>query len=188
MRLSNEQALIIQLREGSETAFAELYNAYSEVLFSFLLKLGVQGEDCKDVIQQTFVKLWERREGLKEELSLQSYLITIAKNDIYNTIKKRLVEKKHQAIPQEADEKALQVSEVRDLLQNILRELPHKRREVFTMSRIEGYSNQEIADMLNISKSTVENHINHSTKQLKGLLKKIGIFFTALGAFVFHIV
>lgn len=188
MRLSNEQALIIQLKEGSEAAFAELYNAYSEVLYSFLIKLGVQGEDCKDVIQQTFVKLWEHREGLKEGLSLQSYLITIAKNDIYNTIKKRLVEKKHQTVPQEADEKALQMSEVRDLLQNILRELPHKRREVFAMSRIDGYSNQEIAEILNISKSTVENHINHSTRQLKGLLKKLGIFFIALGVFVFHIV
>lgn len=188
MRLPNEQALVIQLRAGDETAFAELYNAYSEVLYSFLVKLGIDTEDIRDVIQQTFSKLWENREGLKEELSLQSYLITIAKNDIYNTVKKRLTEKKHQVVPQEADEKVLQMSEVRDLLQHILQELPHKRREVFTMSRIDGYSNQEIAEILNITKSTVENHINHSTRQLKGLLKKFRIFFIVLGVFVFLIV
>ncbi|SIS91746.1 RNA polymerase sigma-70 factor, ECF subfamily [Filimonas lacunae] len=174
MQLINEQALIIQLKEGDEIAFRELYHAYSEVLYSFLVKLNVQREDIKDVIQQTFTKLWENRSGLKEGLSLKAYLMTIAKNDIYNIVKKRLTEKKHQTAPQESEEPALQASEVRDLLYNILQELPHKRREVFTMSRIEGYSNKEIAEMLNITKSTVENHINLSTRQLKGVLKKFG--------------
>jgi RNA polymerase sigma-70 factor (ECF subfamily) len=108
-------------------------------------------------------------------LSLQSYLITIAKNDIYNSIKKRLTEKKHLMALPETDEQVLQLSEIRDLLHHILLELPGKRREVFTMSRVEGYSNKEIAEMLNITKSTVENHINHSTKQVKGILKRLGL-------------
>lgn len=175
MRLVNERKLIIQLKAGDETAFAELYHAYSEVLYSFLVKLGIQKEDLKDVIQLTFVKLWEHRAGLNEELSLQSYLITIAKNDIYNSVKKRLTEKKHQVVPEEASHQTLEMSEVRDLLHHILLELPDKRREVFAMSRIEGYSNKEIAKMLNITKSTVENHINHSTKQVRGILKKFGL-------------
>lgn len=176
MRLTNERKLIIQLKAGDETAFAALYNAYSEVLYSFLVKLGVLNEDIKDVIQQTFIKLWEHREGLKEELSLQSYLITIAKNDIYNSVKKRVAEQRHLAAqPETEGQQALQMSEIRDLLQHILQELPHKRREVFSLSRIEGYSNKEIAEMLDISKSTVENHINHSTKQVKGILKKLGL-------------
>lgn len=175
MRLTNERELIIQLKAGNETAFAELYHAYSEVLYSFLIKLGSQNEDIKDVIQQTFIKLWEHRAGLNEELSLQSYLITIAKNDIYNSIKKRLTEKKHQIALPETDEQVLQMSEIRDLFHHILLELPDKRREVFTMSRVEGYSNKEIAEMLNITKSTVENHINHSTKQVKGILKRLGL-------------
>jgi RNA polymerase sigma-70 factor (ECF subfamily) len=175
MRLINERELIIQLKAGNETAFAELYHAYSEVLYSFLIKLGILNEDIKDVIQQTFVKLWEHRAGLNEELSLQSYLITIAKNDIYNSIKRRLTEKKHLIALPETDEQVLQMSEIRDLLHHILLELPDKRREVFTMSRVEGYSNKEIAEMLNITKSTVENHINHSTKQVKGILKRLGL-------------
>jgi RNA polymerase sigma-70 factor (ECF subfamily) len=175
MRLTNERKLIVLLKAGDEAAFAELYHAYSEVLYSFLVKLGSQNEDIKDVIQQTFVKLWERRADLNEELSLQSYLITIAKNDIYNSIKKRLTEKKYLIALPETDEQVLQPGEIRDLLQHILLELPGKRREVFTMSRVEGYSNKEIAEMLNITKSTVENHINHSTKQVKGILKRLGL-------------
>lgn len=174
MRLVNEQVLIVKLKEGDEKAFSELYYAYSEVLYSFLVKLSIQKEDIRDVIQQTFTKLWENREGLKEELSVQAYLITIAKNDIFNRIRKRITEKKNQVTPQESDSEALQVSEMRDLLQHILNELPHKRREVFTMSRIEGYSNTEIAEKLNITKSTVENHINHSARQVRGILKRLG--------------
>ena len=175
MRLTNEQELVTKLKEGDTTAFAELYNAYSQVLYSFLIKLGLQHEDRKDVIQQTFIKLWEYREGLNESLSLRSYLITIAKNDIYNRVKRRIVEQKFQNAVSVTEEQVLPVSEIRDLLHHILLELPDKRREVFTLSRIEGYSNKEIAEKLNITKSTVENHINHSTKQLKGVLKRLGL-------------
>lgn len=175
MHVINERELIVQLRDGDEKAFAELYNQYSEVLYSFLVKLGIQHDDIKDLVQHSFIKLWEYRAGLNEELSLRSYLITIAKNNIYNSIKKRLTEKKHQNnTVSQTEDKTWQRTELQDLLRNILLQLPDKRREVFTMSRIEGYSNKEIAEMLNISKSTVENHINHSTKQVKGILKRLG--------------
>ncbi|MBV4358211.1 RNA polymerase sigma factor [Pinibacter aurantiacus] len=176
MRLNNEKELIIQLKQGDEKAFVALYNAYSEVLYSFLLKLNIAHENIRDVIQQTFIKLWEHRDTLKEDLSLQSYLITIAKNAIYNEVRKQIVSRKYEESVgrQEIAHDEIRANEVNQLLQQILQQLSHKRREVFAMSRIEGYSNQEIAKTLNISKSTVENHINQSTKQLKEILKKMG--------------
>ena len=176
MRLNNERELIVQLKQGDEKSFVALYNAYSEVLYSFLVKLNIAHENIRDVIQQTFIKLWEKRDTLKEDLSLQSYLITIAKNTIYNEVRKQIISRKYEASverPEIADDK-IRSNEINQVLQQILQQLSNKRREVFAMSRIEGYSNQEIADTLKISKSTVENHINESTKQVKEILKKMG--------------
>ncbi|MDI3320953.1 RNA polymerase sigma factor [Pinibacter soli] len=176
MRLNNERELIIQLKQGDEKSFVALYNAYSEVLYSFLVKLNIAHENIKDVIQQTFIKLWEKREAVNEELSLQAYLITIAKNTIYNEVKKQIVSRKYEAsvARREIADDETKTNEINQVLQQILQQLSDKRREVFTMSRIEGYSNQEIAETLNISKSTVENHINQSNKQIKEILKKMG--------------
>ena len=177
MRLTNERELVARLKEGDEKAFVDLYNAYSAVLYSFLVKLNGEREDIRDVIQQTFIKLWEHRATLNEGLSLQSYLITIAKNDIQNMVKKRIVARKYQDTLSSAEERLLEpdTNELYNVLLTILNQLPEKRRAVFALSRIEGYSNQEIAEKLNVSKSTVENHINQSTKQVKGLLKKLGL-------------
>jgi len=176
MRLNNERELIVQLKQGDEKSFVAVYNAYSEVLYSFLLKLNIEHENIRDVIQQTFIKLWEKRDGLKEDLSLQSYLITIAKNTIYNEVRKQIISRKYEAsaAQQEAAPDETRTNEINQVLQQILQQLSNKRREVFAMSRLEGYSNQEIAETLNISKSTVENHINQSTKQIKEILKKMG--------------
>lgn len=177
MRLTNERELVTRLKEGDEKAFVDLYNAYSGVLYSFLLKLRVEQEDIRDVVQQTFIKLWENRASLKEEFSLQSYLITISKNDIQNMVKKRILARKYQDALPVVEERIAEINtrELYNVLLEILKHLPEKRREVFSLSRIEGYSNKEIAEKLNVSKRTVENHINQSTKQVKGLLKKLGL-------------
>lgn len=177
MRLTNERELVARLKEGDEKAFVDVYNAYSAVLYSFLVKLNGDREDIRDVIQQTFTKLWEHRATLNESFSLQSYLITIAKNDIQNMVKKRIVARKYQEALPPAEERVseLNTNELYQVLLDILNQLPEKRRAVFSLSRMEGYSNKEIAEKLKVSKSTVENHINQSTKQVKGLLKKLGL-------------
>jgi len=175
MRLTNERELIALVKRGDEKAFVALYNAYSEVLYSFLGKLISDREDIRDVVQRTFLKLWENREGLKEELSLQSYLMTIARNDIFNMVKKKVLARRYAETEpvSEALDNRMMANELKDILRCVLAMLPEKRREVFRLSRIEGYSNAEIAETLNISKSTVENHINHSTRQLRTILKRM---------------
>lgn len=175
----DERLLIIQLKNGDATAFSILYDKYSAILFSFLQSLRMEQQDIEDIIQQTFVKLWEKRSQLDENLSLKSYLITIAKNDIYNRIKHQVIRKKHQdqIIYLQPRETTTGSNELKEILYKILDKLPEKRREVFELSRIKEYSNQEIAEKLGISKSTVENHINNSSSHIKRILKNLGFIF-----------
>lgn len=177
-----ERILVTRLKDGDEKAFLTIYNRYSGVLWSFLSKLHIEQQDIEDIIQQTFVKLWEKREQLDSDQSLKSYLITIAKNDIYNKIKHQIIRKKHQEYVIHFQSKEVQAtsSELTEILYCILDRLPEKRREVYEMSRIKGYSNQEIADILGISKSTVENHINNSSAYVKKILRTLGFVFIFL--------
>lgn len=75
-------------------------------------------------------------------------------------------------------------TELTDILSTILANLPEKRKQVFEMSRIQGYSNKEIAEELGITKSTVENHINNSSSVVKKLLKGLGFGIAALFFFI----
>jgi RNA polymerase sigma-70 factor (ECF subfamily) len=184
--LINEKQLITRLNNGDEDAFVKLFNAYSPVLLSFITKFNVDPEDANDTLQQTFLKVWESRAKLDPELPLKNYIITIAKNDLYNRIQRNIFAKKHHDLLGAQDQPILEplYSDLSEILNEILNGLPEKRAKVFKMSRIQGYTNKEIAQELGISKSTVENHINNSSALVKKLLRNFGFWTTALFFFI----
>ncbi|TJZ63041.1 RNA polymerase sigma-70 factor [Sphingobacterium olei] len=183
----NEKQLLAQLQKGSEHAFVELFHVYSPILSSFLANYHLDQEDVSDSVQQTFLKIWEHKDKIDLNSSFKNYIITIAKNDIYNKIKKNVVAEKYRDYTyQHSSPSTLHVSrELEEVLSKILESFPEKRRKVFEMSRIQGYSNKQIAEKLGISKSTVENHINHSSSVVKRLLKGMGFWTIILFFFIF---
>lgn len=184
--LIDETQLITRLNNGDEAAFVKLFEGYSPVLLSFMSKLSIGSEDISDTVQQTFLKVWENREKLDPNVPLKNYIITIAKNDLYNSIQRNIVAKKHNDIlvAHHPNISELPSSDLTRVLNEILGSLPEKRAKVFKMSRIQGYSNKEIAQELGISKSTVENHINNSSSIVKKLLKNFGFCMTTLFFFI----
>lgn len=184
--LIDETQLITSLNTGDEAAFVKLFEAYSPILLSFMSKFNVDSEDINDTIQQTFLKIWENREKLDPNAPLKNYIITVAKNDLYNKIQRNIVAKKNNDLLgnhyQQISEHPS--SDLTQVLNEILDSLPEKRAKVFKMSRIEGYSNKEIAQKLGISKSTVENHINNSSSIVKKMLKNFGFWIAALFFFI----
>lgn len=184
--LINEKQLITRLNNGDEDAFAKLFNAYSPVLLSFISKFNIDPEDCNDTLQQTFLKVWENKGKLDANVPLKNYIITIAKNDLYNRIQRNIIAKKHNDLSGVHNQQVFEtpLSDLTNILDEILETLPEKRAKVFKMSRIQGYSNKEIAQELGISKSTVENHINNSSAVVKKLLKNFGFWTTTLFFFI----
>lgn len=80
--------LVTELKKGSSQAFNTLFEKYNGKIYNFSLGYLNDREEAKEIVQDVFFKIWNAREDLSEEKSLDSYLFTIAKNTILNTIRK----------------------------------------------------------------------------------------------------
>lgn len=175
-----ERELVLELRSGSPSAFRQLYSAYGPRLYGFCKRFGLPPEDAREIIQETFIRVWEHRQDIRPDTSFSSYLFTIARNLLYNTLRRATYWEKYLreaslsqpaggSIPAPADERELQ-----RLIGEAILQLPDKCREIFWKSRYEGCSNQQIADDLAISKSTVENQLNKALKTIRKFLENNG--------------
>ena len=172
----DDAKLIRLLQGGDEEAFKHTYDIYGTKLFHFVRRLGLPDEDATDVVQETFVRLWEYRWRIDAALSLDAYVFTIARNLVYNQLKRRAVKHRYLLGVLEGDQTVCEIDdrELRTLIDELVEEMPERRKAVFRMSRLEGYLNQRIAEELDISKSTVENHLNKALKHLKERLGQLG--------------
>ena len=88
--VSDECTLLKQFKSGEREAFDRLFKMYAPQLGYFCLRL-VRQEDAEEIVQETFIKLWETRDKIKVELNFNTYITTIAKNLIYDMFRKKLV-------------------------------------------------------------------------------------------------
>ncbi|WP_238480361.1 RNA polymerase sigma-70 factor [Mangrovibacterium lignilyticum] len=178
--------LIRQLRQSDIVAFNDLFDQYSSRLYHFAFGYLKSKEDTEELVQDVFTKIWETRSRLKEEHQFQSYLFTIAFNQIKKHFRsKKIVEKYLQHESRDlADKLLLEPNdtywELTETVDRLVERMPDKRREVFVKSRIEGKNALEIADEMQISKKTAENHLHAALKFLKEELSRenlIGLLF-----------
>lgn len=147
---------------------------------AFAWKILHSEEDAEDVAQDIFVKLWDNTEIWENKETWDSYIYTMARNQIYNFLKHKSVELNYQEkIVQEnslsssfeADiHDELYAKEIELLIKLTLDNMPEQRKKVFSMSRLEGQSNQEIADTLQLSVRTIERHIYLALQELKKVI------------------
>jgi RNA polymerase sigma-70 factor (family 1) len=149
--------------------FSKLYNhAYEKLHDRFL---------AQEVVQDLFVSFWQNRNKLEVHTSLASYFFVAIRYLIINQFKKQMIyEQKLARIAQTQSSMTDEINEWLDLqdlqtdYQAALKQLPEKCSEVFTMSR-NGATNKEIAEALNISPKTVEQHITKALRTLRYLLR-----------------
>lgn len=169
--------LVKRLKEGDMKAFDILYRQYSERLYSFAFSILKNREDAKEIVQETFLKLWNKRMEIHPNQSLNAYLFTISHNISIDLIRKRLKDEKyaeylktHVTKEGTETENLFHFNELTYKLQEAIQQLPEQRMRIFQMSREEGLSHAEIAKKLNISVKTVENQINLALKSIRGKL------------------
>lgn len=162
------------LKAGSEAAFNRLFYKYEKQLYAFSLSILPSVEDAEEVVQEVFYKIWKNRHLLDEQLSFKAFIFTMAKNHLYNLLSKRVSETTYKqyylrttSLLAEDTEEICHFHELKSIIQQMVNKMPHKRKQVFMMSRFQGLTNREIATQLNLSLSTVENHINKSLKTIK---------------------
>ena len=172
-------------------AFDAIYNRYCHKLHEFVLTFLKQEEDAQEIVQEVFIKIWNSRGKIDIYASFESFLFTIAYNDTMSLLRKRVNETKSReylkSLQQiDSTEKVvdeLQFKELKQKIQSILIHLTPRQKEIYHLSREEGLTHKEIAQKLNISESTVNNHLVTTLKFLKFHINNsfaISILFTCL--------
>ena len=176
----SDESLLILLKNGDTLAFYNIYERYCKKLYHFVLKSIKQETDAEEIVQDVFVKIWEMRDKIETNTSFESFLFRIAYNETMDLFRKRISEKKYveyiksiqqsEATTNTTDE--LRYNELSREIDSLLEELTPRQREVFCLSRSEGFSNKEISKKLDISENTVKKHLLNARSYLKSHLDK----------------
>ncbi|GEP98078.1 RNA polymerase sigma-70 factor [Chitinophaga cymbidii] len=166
--------LVQQLQHNAQGALAAIYEKYWAPLTEFCYKRLQQKAEAEEIVQEIFISLYERREQLQIQQTLHAYLFTAARYRIYNRYRSWMQQKKLHYILHLEDvdyaPAANELAEFRELeqrVENSLRRLPEKCREVFLLNRNDQLSYREIAVKLNISVNTVEKHMGKALRILR---------------------
>lgn len=170
--------VIERFRKGDVEAFRMIYEAHSKSLYRFAFSYLKDSFEAEEIIQDVFLKVWEKREEVDNEKSFTSYLYRITVNKIFNELKHRVVKKKYEVYALKLDpesnhtpESSIQYKELNTKVEHLLTQLHEQQRRIFVMSRWKGLSNAEIAQDLSLSVRTVENQIYRASKFIKLHLK-----------------
>jgi RNA polymerase sigma-70 factor, ECF subfamily len=178
--------LVRKLKRGDVSSFDTLYKHYYKKVYLFARGILKSHEDAENLVQEVFVKIWEKRKELDANLSFESFIFTISYNTSISLIRKKLSEKSFQEEWLRRIQNEMQVvneadcNDLNDRAKKLIEQLPPRRRQVYVMSREEGLTYLEISKRLGISVNTVENHIAASLRFLRQHLRDIlaaGLFF-----------
>lgn len=174
--------LIPALRRGEKEAYLEVYNDFYGLIFHLSLQYLRDQRISEEIVQDTFVKLWEIRETLNDQFSLRNFLYTITKNNCLNYLRNQKIILKHQEnlkylemqFNYEALEKLgsyMEFEELRQKIDRAIASLPDEIRETFLLSRFEELQYKEISERLSVSIKTVEARMTKALKILRSELK-----------------
>ena len=172
--------LVRKARGSDIDAFRSLFQKYQPIVFRNVLFRTRDTDLSHDIVQETFLRVWERRSSLRPNRSFLAYLLRISVNLVLDASRReRTRERLKGYIPEPAQsegddpDEALRLTMLEERLAKIIdRHLPERCRAVFLLSRIQGKSHGEIAGMLRISVRTVEHQIAHAIRVIRKELEK----------------
>ncbi len=156
--------------------FSKLFNKYYKKLYNYAFKVTKEKIISEEVVQDSFIKLWENFEKIKEvDRSIEAYLMITLKNKIIDYYRKSQTQIKHINLYTDNKETELNIDaqwELTDKIDLIYSKLPEKTVEIFKLSRDKGLTYQEISVHKNISIKTVELHISKALTTFRKDLKE----------------
>ena len=174
--IAEEKLLVSQFSQGSHIAFKALFMRYYPKVRSFIMGLVKSESEAEDLTQEVFLKLWTHREKFCEVEVFGTYLYVLTKNTTFNYLRSRQnrqdsqgtewVEESTDTTPYEE----LVAKDLQLLIDMVVENMPPQRQMIFRLNREAGLTNAEIAEKLQISKKTVENHLNLALKEYNYLL------------------
>lgn len=170
--LNNDKQLAEQIQSSNQQAFEKLFSKYYHDLYRFILFRTRSVEQSKDVVQETFARLWQNRLSIKSDFSIRAYLYKVANNLVLDFIRKQATITN--SLPELTEHFNIK-SENHDLRLDILaaiENLPDDLRLTFILHRFDGLKYREIAQICEISEKTVEYRMSKTLKILQKQLSK----------------
>lgn len=174
-----DQNLLQSIAKGCEESFRKLYDLYAGKIYSMATGYLKSPMAAQDVVQEVFVRIWQKRDSLTTIDNFPAYLHVITRNLLINHLQKKiplfgLNELTRQAIPEDRHlpQQQLDYRELTVLISRAVAQLPPRQLEVYRLSREQGLSHQQIARQLNLSYDTVREHMSKALKNIRASLEK----------------
>jgi RNA polymerase sigma-70 factor, ECF subfamily len=172
-----------RLRASDKTAFEWIFNHFYGQLLIYASRILNSKDSAKDIVQEAFITLWNKRENVDPAKSVKSLLYRIVYtrclNQIRDTRKLGFDTDQLQDVPDKDFNPETELFDdginVNEILEKIMTKLPERQREAFLMSRQEGLTHEEIADIMDCRPATVNNHITSAMKNLRSYLREMNI-------------
>lgn len=162
------------IKQSDQRAFDALFRAMYPQLVKFAASYTKEKSSASDIVQDSFLSMWQKRSAIDPNQSLKAYIYRIVRNRALNYLRDRsseisksemIVEEKLQ--PAEVVDSREKVNELSEMFSEWIDQLPDRQQEAFELSRFEGLSHEEIASVMDVSPKTVNNHIVAALKQLR---------------------
>ncbi|WDF69743.1 RNA polymerase sigma-70 factor [Sphingobacterium oryzagri] len=161
----------------THATFEQLFEQYWKRMYAFAVKITTEKEDAKEIVQDIFKSLWERREALDIQ-DAERYLLRSVKLKTMEYIRNKSTRQRHHDVilntaQSEYEDQQVELKELNGKIRALIESLPKQCKNVFKMSRDEGLTNKEIARLLFISERAVEYHISKALATLRLALNRI---------------
>lgn len=178
----SEMKLLHSLKLSDESAFNILYKEHSLKLFSVAYNATKSSAHSQEIVQEIFVSLWINRKSLLITSSIRGYLLGAVRNKAFDFLDKQIVRDRYKqniikttSIAHNTTEESIAFQDLNIIIKKEIEVLPPTTRNIFVLSRLEGFSNSEIAKEYSFSIKAVEYHLTKALKHLRLHLKQIYI-------------
>ncbi|WP_343695386.1 sigma-70 family RNA polymerase sigma factor [Flavobacterium sp.] len=166
----DNKKFIISLKKGNEAAFKEVYFTYYDKLINIAKRFDLTVLTPEDFVQESLLRLYNKRELLNEDVLFDKQLFTICKNIIINHVNRenkivQLNPSQAEILDEETDSGIFE--ERQEKLHTFINQLPEQQQKIFTLHKLENLSYKEIAEITDLSEKTIANHIYLASKFIR---------------------
>ncbi len=174
----DETALLEEVAKGDEKSFRQLFDQYWDTVYNTSFAFTKSSALAEELTQDIFLKIWMQREKLSGIEKFKDYLFIIARNHIFNELRKKVHEQSfadhlfnYFEETANTPEQQFLLRETEQLINEAVKQLPSQQQLIYCLSRQQGLCHQEIADKLHISTNTVKSHINKALQFIRNYLQ-----------------
>lgn len=171
----DRKELARRIKNGDHKAFKTFFDEHHAYLYNFLAGKGTPNQVAEDLVQQAFVKIWEKRNEIDPDRSLRAFLFRIAYTRMLNYFRDHSKFEQETSVSQfRTDDNPESHTQHRDLLEAVdkaVESMPEKRRMVFEFCFMQDFTYKEAAAALDVSVKTIENHMGLALKDMRAALK-----------------